>query len=431
VQDASNKKLPASVFQLTCDYLYSLRNKGSKYGLARTEAFLAKIGNPERAFPVIHVAGTNGKGSVCAMLEALYRQNRYKTGFFNSPHLIHLGERIQINREPLSEDAILDWVDTFKSSAEALAHESPELEPTFFEYMAAMAFAAFARAKVDLALIETGLGGRLDATNVVDPELSIITSISLDHTDLLGDTLSAIAREKGGIIKQSKPVLFGKLPPEAVRVLRGIADERGSKVYAIEDRFPDISTLPKTNLHGIYQRWNAGLAIYATEILAEKFPAPDHSALNQINWQGRWQKIELEDRTLILDATHNPEGAHYLKENLKGLTSPPIIITGTLGDERALALMETIAPFARELILVKPNQPRATSTETLRKAIPETFAGTIKEGDLHKIFPKAKCCTVGKTGDTIVITGSIYLIGEILTFLQGDTVTKINFQDRL
>ena len=209
MQDASNKKLPASVFQLTCDYLYSLRNKGSKYGLARTEAFLAKIGNPERAFPVIHVAGTNGKGSVCAMLEALYRQNRYKTGFFNSPHLIHLGERIQINREPLSEDAILDWVDTFKSSAEALAHESPELEPTFFEYMAAMAFAAFARAKVDLALIETGLGGRLDATNVVDPELSIITSISLDHTDLLGDTLSAIAREKGGIIKQSKPVLFG------------------------------------------------------------------------------------------------------------------------------------------------------------------------------------------------------------------------------
>ena len=431
MQDASNKKFPASVFESTCDYLYSLRNKGSKYGLERTEAFLAKIENPEREFPVIHVAGTNGKGSVCAMLEALYRQNGYKTGFFNSPHLIHLGERIQINREPLSEGEIVEWVISFKSPADELEQESSELQPTFFEYMAAMAFAAFAKAKVDLALIETGLGGRLDATNIVDPELSIITSISLDHTDLLGDSLTAIAREKGGIIKQGKPVLLGKLPPEAMREIHHIAADRNSKVYTIEDRFPDINTLPKTNLHGIYQRWNAALAIYATEILAMRFPVKDQNALNKINWQGRWQKIELEDKTLILDATHNPEGAYYLKENLKGLTSPPIIITGTLGDERALALMQTIAPFTRELILVKPNQPRATSIETLRKAIPQAFAGTIKEGVLHKLFPKARCCTVGKSGDTIVVTGSIYLIGEILTLLQGETVTRINFQDRL
>ena len=262
-------------YDATRDYLYALKNRGSKFGIDRMRRLVAALGHPERKFPVIHVAGTNGKGSVCAMLEALYRANGYTTGMFTSPHLLHLGERVQVNRRALDESAIVRYVEELRPAAGKLGEEDADMHPTFFEFVTAMAFLRFAEdgtdggvdgamlssgGAVDIGLIETGLGGRLDATNVVEPELSIITSISFDHMEMLGDTLAKIAAEKAGIIKPGKPVLIGCLPEEAEAVIRSVAAERGAALYAVRDRYTDAD-LPATNLAGRFQRWNAAVAV--------------------------------------------------------------------------------------------------------------------------------------------------------------------------
>jgi dihydrofolate synthase/folylpolyglutamate synthase len=397
------------------DYLYGLKNRGSKYGIERMRLLLEALGHPERMFPVIHVAGTNGKGSVCAMLEAVYRDNGYKVGLFSSPHLVHLGERAQVDRQILSEAEIVKYTERLISIAGDLDRSDPDLHPAFFEFITSMAFLKFAELPVDIACIETGLGGRLDATNVVDPELSIITTISLDHCDLLGDTLAAIAGEKAGIIKKGKPVLMGKLPLEADAVVRRVAKERGCKLYAITDRFPDETGLPQTNLAGGFQRWNAAIATYAIEILADRFPVRSTQALEQVEWAGRWQTLELDGRKLILDATHNPEGVAALKQNLSSLPEQPIIIAGTLGEDRAQSLMEVVAQYARELYLVTPKQDRATPTLFLKGCLDREAIET----NLSVLFPKAGCCAVGEPGDSIVVTGSIYLVGEVMERIQG------------
>ena len=397
------------------DYLYALKNRGSRYGIERMCLLLEALGHPERMFPVIHVAGTNGKGSVCAMLEAVYRDNGYKVGLFSSPHLVHLGERAQVDRQILSEAEIVRYTEQLSSIAGELGRRDPDLHPAFFEFITSMAFLRFAELPVDIACIETGLGGRLDATNVVDPELSIITTISLDHCDLLGDTLAAIAGEKAGIIKKGKPVLMGKLPLEADAVVRRVAKERGCKLYAITDRFPDETGLPQTNLAGGFQRWNAAIATYAIEILADRFPVRSTQALEQVEWAGRWQTLELDGRKLILDATHNPEGVAVLKQNLSSLSEQPIIIAGTLGEDRAQSLMEVVAQYARELYLVTPKQDRATPTSFLKSCLDRDAVET----NLSALFPKAGCCAVGEPGDSIVVTGSIYLVGEVMERIQG------------
>ena len=397
------------------DYLHALKNRGSKYGIERMRLLLEALGHPERMFPVIHVAGTNGKGSVCAMLEAVYRDNGYKVGLFSSPHLVHLGERAQVDRQILSEAEIVRYTEQLSSIAGELGRRDPDLHPAFFEFITSMAFLRFAELPVDIACIETGLGGRLDATNVVDPELSIITTISLDHCDLLGDTLAAIAGEKAGIIKKGKPVLMGKLPLEADAVVRRVAKERGCKLYAITDRFPDEMGLPQTNLAGGFQRWNAAIATYAIEILADRFPVRSTQALEQVEWAGRWQTLELDGRKLILDATHNPEGVAVLKQNLSSLSEQPIIIAGTLGEDRAQSLMEVVSQHARELYLVTPKQDRATPTSYLKSCLDRDAVET----NLSALFPKAGCCAVGEPGDSIVVTGSIYLVGEVMERIQG------------
>lgn len=408
-----------SQYTNTLDYLYALKNRGSKYGIDRMRLLVESLGHPERQFPVIHVAGTNGKGSVCAMLEALYRDNGYRTGFFSSPHLVHLGERAQVNRQILSEAEIVRYTEQLKPIAAELGRDDPELHPTFFEFVAAMAFQRFATEAVDIGIIETGLGGRLDATNVVDPTLSIITTISLDHTEMLGDTLAAIAGEKAGIIKAGKPVLMGKLPAEAEAVVRQVAEERGCPFYALTDRFPEGSTLPFTNLAGSFQRWNAALAVYATEILAEQFPLQSTQALSHVDWAGRWQVLEVDGRQLILDASHNPEGVAALEENLAKLVKAegrePIMIAGTLGEDRARSLMSVVGRYTDELYLVAAQQERATPTAFLKSCLERDAVET----DLTALFPTPGRCAIGEPGDTVVLTGSLYLIGEVLERIQG------------
>lgn len=416
----------------TLDYLYALKNRGSKYGIDRMRLLVEALRHPERAFPVIHVAGTNGKGSVCAMLEAIYRDNGYTVGFFSSPHLVHLGERVQVNRRILSAEEIVRYTAELQPVAAELGRDDPELHPTFFEFIAAMAFLRFAAEPVDLACIETGLGGRLDATNVVDPELSILTTISFDHMEMLGDTLAKIASEKAGIIKPGKPVLMGQLPAEAEAVVRQVAAQRGCKLYALTERFPDAAALPETNLEGDFQRWNAALAVYATEILQARFPLHSTAALRQVNWAGRWQRLTVDGRKIILDASHNPEGIAELEKSLTRLVADegraPRIIAGTLGEDRARSLMAVIGRHAGELYLVAPQQDRATPTAFLKSCLQRDAVET----DLSALFPCPGRCALGEPGDTIVLTGSIYLVGEALERIQGaGTADGSGLQDKL
>ena len=420
----------------TRHYLYGLKNQGSKYGIDRMRLFVEALHHPEQRFPSIHVAGTNGKGSTCAMLEAIYRDNGYRTGFFNSPHLVHQGERVQVNRQILPHSAIVDYTEQLRPVAEALGKDDPDCHPSFFEFMVAMAFLRFAESKVDIALLETGLGGRLDATNVVTPELSIITSISLDHTELLGDTIEAIAREKAGIIKQGVPVLLGKLPSEAEALIREIAQQRSAPIYSVTERYPHTEELPLTNLEGTYQRWNAAVATYATELLADRFPIKSTQALMHIDWAGRWQTIPLADRTLILDASHNPEGALALQENLGRLIEhtgkKPLIVAGALGEDRGRSLIHAVTPYARELYLVEPQQPRATASSFLESCLPKDRDFPVTHRQLVDIIPAPNTCTLGNPGDTIVITGSLYLIGEALERLSSESPEELgSLQDLL
>jgi len=415
----------------TRDYLFSLRDRGSKYGIERMQRFVEALGHPERTFPSIHVAGTNGKGSVCAMLEALYRANGYATGLYTSPHLIDLGERVQVNRERLAEADILRYTEKLRPPAAELGGRDPAGHPSFFEFMTAMAFLRFAERPVEIALLETGLGGRLDATNVVTPELSVITSVSLDHTDLLGDTLEKIAAEKAGILKPGVPVVIGRLPDAAEQTIRAIARERNCQVHTVADRFPDPANLPATNLAGGFQRWNAGIAVLAAERLAGTFPLHSTAALESVDWAGRWQTIDLPGRRLILDATHNPEGCTALDENLRDLVDrdgrKPVILAGTLGAGRARQLMPVLARqlmpvlarHARELHLVEPAQPRACTSEFLESSLPAGHGLAVRHTTVPECFPAPGTCALGSPGDTVVVTGSIYLLGEVLGRLRG------------
>ena len=205
---------PAEYTAVT-EFLYGLKPAGGKYGIERMRRLAAELGHPERSLPVVHVAGTNGKGSVAAMLDAILHGAGWRTGLYTSPHLVNLGERVQVDRRMLTLPELLAYTRELVPVAARIEHAQPDERPSFFEYVTAMAFLEFTRRRCDIGVIETGLGGRLDATNIVDPEVSVITSIGLDHCEYLGDGLPAIAREKAGIIKPGRPVVIGRMPAEA------------------------------------------------------------------------------------------------------------------------------------------------------------------------------------------------------------------------
>jgi dihydrofolate synthase/folylpolyglutamate synthase len=388
----------------------------------------ARIGNPEHAQPCFHIAGTNGKGSTSAMIEAIQRAQARRTGLYTSPHLVAIGERIQVDRTPLSDSAVVDLAERLRPHYEAIRAEDPENAPTFFELITAAALLEFAERKVDVAILETGLGGRLDATNVCTPEVCVITSIGLDHQEYLGPTLAAIAAEKAGIIKPGVPCVVGEVPPEAEAVIVARAREVGAPLHFVRDRF--ASGLPETNLIGAHQRRNAGAALLACE-LATRLPIDDakaRAALRSVEWAGRWQSHRLTDgRRLIVDGSHNEEGARVVEPLLASLPSPTVIV-GALGADRARPLIETAARHAARLVLVRPDNERACSIEELAAFIPDDFRGEIRRASVAELFPSPATCTA--TGETIVVLGSLYLVGEVLARLRGQGLPDA-WQDRL
>jgi len=416
-----SQRSTAADYAAVQDYLFSLKARGLRFGIDRMRELAAALGHPERMMPVIHVAGTNGKGSTAAMIDSILRAAGWRTGLYTSPHLVRLGERVQVDRQPLTETEIVAYARELRPVAERIARDSPDEHPSFFEFMTAMAFLQFARRHCDIAVVEVGMGGRLDATNVVLPEIAVITSISLDHTAELGDTVEKIAAEKAGIIKPGRPVVVGRLPAGAERVIRQIAVERGSRVISVVEEFgEDGVRYPATNLEGDYQRWNAATATLVARTLPAQWkltPEAIARGLQDVDWPGRWQRVSLGGRQLILDTSHNPEGSLVLEQNLERLTRTepaPAVVVGVLGAARAQPLLEVIARYAKEIHLVVPKQARASSQEELAALLPATFAGRVLHSTVAELFPSAQACTAGKPGETVVVTGSVYLIGEVL-----------------
>ena len=408
-------------------YLFNLRNRGSSYGIDRMQRLVPLLSNPHKSFPVVHVAGTNGKGSVCAMLDSIYRENGYKVGLFSSPHLVELGERIKVDGKPLTNRKIEHLINIIRPVADELEEKVPGEGPTFFEFMTIMAFLVFKEQKVDLAIFETGLGGRLDSTNVCQPELTLITTIDRDHCAILGNTIEEIAKEKAGIIKERVPGLCGWLPDEANEVIRRYAASRSAPFESLA--LNENPYLPETNLFGEYQRRNASMAYRAVQILNENFPVSKPRVLNglkKVKLEGRWQIIEVKPR-LILDACHNREGALALRSNLIQLDQTVVVWMGALGQERARDVLQAVCPFATEIRFFRPNQSRACSFETLKKMIPTEFSGSVNEGSVDSLLDHMK---ETDKSSTVLITGSIYLIGEILAiFKNSNGPMGANFQD--
>ncbi len=410
--------------------LFALKARGVSFGIDRMRSFAAELSNPERAVPVIHIAGTNGKGSVAAMVAAILRAAGHRTGLYTSPHLVRLGERVQVDGVALTDAEIMAYTRELMPLAERLEAAKPDWGPSFFEFMTAMAFLQFARRGCDAAVIEVGLGGRLDATNIVVPEASVITSIGLDHCELLGHTLAEIACEKAGILKPGVPVVMGRLPPEAEAVVRAVAAERGAPLTSVREVFgEDVAAYPRAALEGEYQSYNAATATLVARAVAAKFGLTEaHIAagLANVNWPGRWQRTRLADgRLLVLDASHNPEGAGVLDGLLARLVAEtgrrPVAITGVLGTARARPLLASLARHAREIHLVRPQQARASTFEDLEALVPAAFAaggGALSRSSVEVLFPGPGVCTAGGPEDVLVVTGSIYLLGEVLARLE-------------
>ena len=388
------------------DWLYDLRLLGSKFGLENPRQLAALAGHPQECLQIIHVAGTNGKGSVCAMLESIYRAAGYKTGLFTSPHLVSFRERIQVNRELVSEEDIVRQVVEMQMR---LQHFQKDETPTFFEVITVMALEQFAREKCDVVLLETGLGGRLDATNIVNPVASVITSIALDHQQHLGETLAQIATEKAGIIKSRVPVFSTFHQPEIGNIFRKISADKKAPFELIE-------TEVDTCMEGKHQRQNAALAHATVLGLQSVFPVKDHvivEGLANVHWAVRGQTFENENQRILIDAAHNPAGAEALCQMLQGkITSQrPTFLIGMLADKNWESFVNKILSVADRVVCVPVSSERALSPCQIAEKCRQHCAQVIEAKSLEEGLEKVK------DDPFVVVTGSFYLVGEALEAL--------------
>lgn len=401
------------IYPEAIQFLYSLRMFGAKLGLENTHQLAALAGTPQDRLRFVHVAGTNGKGSTCAMLESIYRAAGLRVGLFTSPHLVSFRERVQVNRELISEAEVVrlvseiqPWLATFP-----VAHH-----PTFFEVITVMAMIHFAREKCDLVIWETGLGGRLDATNIVTPLASVITNIGLDHQQWLGETLAEIAREKAGIIKPGIPALTGTHAPEALAVIERAAMEQGSSLTTITPH--QASRITHTALAGEHQRLNAALALATVERLQREIPVTEaqiQAGLARVDWPGRFQTLlQPGGRTIVLDGAHNPAGVEALALALRAQfpNLRPTLILGMLGDKDWRPMCARLASLAGRVLTVNVGSNRTALAEDLAAACREQLP--LKSNacaSLSEALAKAGADSL------VVIAGSLYLVGEALELL--------------
>jgi dihydrofolate synthase/folylpolyglutamate synthase len=400
-------------------FLYDLQLFGAKLGLDNTFELAALAGNPQDKLRFIHVAGTNGKGSTCAMLESIYRAAGLRVGMFTSPHLVAFGERMQVNRQLISETDVVKLVSEMR---ELLRQFPTEAHPTFFEVVTVMALRYFAEQQCDLVIWETGLGGRLDATNIVTPLASVITNIQYDHQQWLGDTLDRIAYEKAGIIKPGVPVITAVDDRDAFQILFETAREKGAPFWLItwaqtENHPMRGLTIP---LFGEHQRLNAAVAAYTVMALAKQIPVDEptiRAGLSRVEWPGRLQLVERPGgQKLLLDGAHNVGSAEVLRTAFRtyfGAYSPTMIL-GILQDKDCQPMCETLAPLAARIITVPVNSRRSASPQELAAACRAVNPGAKVEAcdSLRAALDRAGA------DPFLVVTGSLYLIGEAMELLE-------------
>jgi dihydrofolate synthase/folylpolyglutamate synthase len=377
---------------------------------------MAQVGNPHLHLKAIHVAGTNGKGSTSHLIAAALQAAGYKVGLFTSPHLVSLTERIRINGQPIPEAEVAAFVEQHKAFLD-------ELQPSFFETMTAMGFAYFVQEKVDIAVVEVGLGGRLDSTNVLTPILSVITNIGLDHTEFLGNTLTKIAKEKAGIIKAGVPVVIGESHPQTMNVFLAKAQECGSEIYFADQceylRRTRLQVAPECELKGLYQEHNLQTAFVALRALSNiQCPISNKSisygfahVCSMTGLRGRWETL-CEKPLILCDTGHNSHGLQYVARQLKELTNPQVwIVFGMVNDKDTDIVMHLMPQGERyHYIFTRPNTQRARSAQ-------EMLDLWGKEGiaieDPEAALTYAQ--THATEEDAIFIGGSNYLVGYALS----------------
>ncbi|MFM8470170.1 MAG: bifunctional folylpolyglutamate synthase/dihydrofolate synthase [Limisphaerales bacterium] len=420
------------------DHLHGLAVFGARFGLETTRQLAAAAGNPQERLRFIHVAGTNGKGSTCAMLESVYRAAGFRVGLFTSPHLVSFRERMQVDRRLISEAEVARLVEeVISNQCLVISEESRGAKtlsatqslitnhsPTLFEFVTVMALKYFAEQQCDLVIWETGLGGRLDATNIVTPLASVITNIAFDHQQWLGDTLAKIAAEKAGIIKPGVPVLTSADAPEAVAVIREVAKKRGAPLTLVTEELnagSETGASLALPLRGAHQRRNAALAVAVVRALQDKLPVSDAAlrcGLESVRWAGRLQVERVDGREFILDGAHNLDGVRALVTALRdefGGQSYSLVV-GMLADKDCELMCRELALLARRIAAV-----RVSSTRSLEPAVLAEFcrrANPAAQVTAHESVESALQALAGES--RVVIAGSLYLIGEAMERLGLD-----------
>ncbi len=417
-------------YEGTIVYLYSLQKYGMKFGLDNIRKLMSALENPQKSFRSIHVAGTNGKGSTSSMIDSMLRTAGVTTGLFTSPHLVSFTERIRVNGTEISEADVVRLADEVRKAAENI----PDFLPTFFEVTAAMAFLHFRKMQVAWAVIEVGMGGRLDATNILIPEASVITAIDIDHSEFLGSTLGEIAREKAGIIKQEVPVITASQHPAAAEALRLRAGQCGSELIEYGKDFTAEATADelvgiRINYHGEkeylglslqlagrHQALNAALAIKTIEVIMKKYPdmhCDIRQGLADARWPGRLEFVK-DHPPVLIDGAHNPQAAAVLAEYLKkalDLYSRIILIMGIMNDKDKAGIMKPLLPLASEIIFTAPAYGRAASPLSL--AAEARGLGYLAQTTLTVEDALNLAEQLYVEGDLVVVTGSFYTIGEV------------------
>ncbi len=411
---------------ITHPILSRAANRGVRLGLQRVEALLDLLGAPHRAVPVVHVAGTNGKGSVVRLLASALGAAGYRVGELTSPHLQRVNERVRADGAEIADDALaallLEIEQTWTREAGDLARDCA---PTYFELLTIAGFLHFARVGLDVALVEVGLGGRLDATNVVDPLATAITTIDLDHCEVLGGDRASIAAEKAGIVKSGRPVVVGRVPDEAFRVIRAIAAERAAPVERLDEDFrvrprgdgvfdwsrPGGRSLRglRVGLAGSHQVDNAAVAVAILDRLADRFPVPEdalRAGLARATHPGRLEWLAPD---LLVDAAHNPAGAARLAAALRELPRDRsrTLLLGAGADKDARGIAVTLAPQVDRILTTSSAHPRALSAGDLASRLVGVDVPVLPAGPVEAALPLAR------DGSLVIGAGSIFLVGAI------------------
>lgn len=417
------------------EYITGVGKFGSNYGLERTFRLLELLGSPQEKIKLIHIAGTNGKGSTTAMVTKILRGFGYKVGMYTSPYLEEFEERIQINGENINKDMLVNLLEEVKIAISKVIEEGYE-HPTEFEIITALMFLHFYYEKVDYGVIEVGLGGRLDSTNVLIPKVSVITSISLDHMNILGDNLKDIAKEKAGIIKEGVPVVLYPQEKEVEEIILKTAEQKNSKVYFVKKENGRLIDINYENLYqkvqvesckntyeinlpllGEHQILNLGVALKTIEVLCEvENISIDkdiiEKSLQDVKWIGRLEVLGRKP-TILIDGAHNIAGIKSLRKNVERYFkyNKIYLLLGILADKQVKEMIEEITPIAEKVYALTPHSERAELSEELKKEILKCNSNVVALENYEEAFLLA--VKEANEEDLILISGSLYMIGDM------------------